>query len=121
MGDVPACNSDTRTQSESTYFWILGPATVEEAHYEAEVDQSRPRRSLIKFAGFEDEVEEPPPASTTATAEASQVNRTARPSGLLRAPTPYPKELRALAKHASQIYSNTRQGNGEVVTTVRNL
>ena len=83
---------------------------------EALDNQNRPRRSLIKFAGFEDEeVEEPP--------EESQPNKNTRP-GLLRAPTPYPKELRALAKHASQVYTNTRQvkdQNGDVVNTVRKI
>lgn len=37
--------------------------------------------------------------------------------GLLRAPTPYPKELRALAKHASHIRQNNQ--NGDVINTVR--
>jgi hypothetical protein len=40
--------------------------------------------------------------------------------GLLRAPTPYPKELRALAKHASHIRQSKEQ-NGEVNNTVRSL
>jgi len=37
--------------------------------------------------------------------------------GLLRAPTPYPKELRALAKHASQI-RQSKDINGELINTV---
>lgn len=37
--------------------------------------------------------------------------------GLLRAPTPYPKELRALAKHASHI-RQSKEHNGDVLNTV---
>jgi hypothetical protein len=37
--------------------------------------------------------------------------------GLLRAPTPYPKELRALAKHASHL-RQSKELNGEVANTV---
>lgn len=40
--------------------------------------------------------------------------------GLLRAPTPYPKELRALAKHASHIHNRqSKEHNGDIVNTVR--
>ncbi|OXA52617.1 Protein LAP2 [Folsomia candida] len=38
--------------------------------------------------------------------------------GLLRAPTPYPKELRALAKHASHIHNRqSKEHNGDIVNT----
>lgn len=41
------------------------------------------------------------------------------PIGLSRAPTPYPKELRALAKHASQIYTrHSKEHNGDIPNNV---
>lgn len=49
--------------------------------------------------------------------EAVVVEPSVNKRGLLRAPTPYPKELRALAKHASHLRQSKEQ-NGEIPNTV---
>ncbi|ODM97759.1 Protein LAP2, partial [Orchesella cincta] len=64
-------------------------------------DEETPRRSERKIR-FQNEIEPPTP------------EKPATNGGLLRAPTPYPKELRALAKHASHIRQAKSQ-NGEVI------
>jgi len=76
---------------------------------------TRYRPCTIKFADMLEEVEhgdsleDPTPGTSFKT------------HGLSRAPAPYPKELRALAKHASQIYTRqSKELNGEIPRKVSN-
>jgi len=69
--------------------------------HKSESDEETPRRSERRIR-FQNEIEPPAP------------EKPATNGGLLRAPTPYPKELRALAKHASHIRQAKSQ-NGEVI------
>lgn len=82
------------------------PCSCAEEEYapEAEEDEgARRSRPSIKFVT---DLEQP------------VVEPNANKRGLLRAPTPYPKELRALAKHASHL-RQSRDLNGDVLNTVR--
>ncbi|CAL8071446.1 unnamed protein product [Orchesella dallaii] len=76
------------------------PAPDGEIH-KSDSEEETPRRSERKIR-FQNEIEPPTP------------EKPATNGGLLRAPTPYPKELRALAKHASHIRQAKSQ-NGEVI------